>query len=328
MTEGKSEPIVTTVLEEYSGKSLSEKQIPLALDYLSLQLSIRDRQKITEILCHRQPDLLTQAVKEGVTAYDPVIRALHNAVDLSGTVADFENFLNDLLKICPPNNSKSASPGVKDFADLLRKHQGSSHRFIHQVTKNGKELSAWYKDYAKNAASKFRRTDISSQTEKPMDGAGQLTAALQHAVSKLSDSHQKAVTEECDAHSKYLFGLSASTKTQFNLEPMSQKPFSVNNRNPSQSPGQGPGLFLRKWQAYIANTVITPIDTSRGVRHGTDSSVDTASRVDTNGSKDGNIVKPTGSDDNNKTPRCERTIQLLGEQFKRILREEKPAVLK
>ena len=92
MSEVKAEPIAATVMNEYGGDKLSEEQIPLALEYLSVQLSLRDRQKITDVLCSRQPDLFTQAVREGVVAYDPIIRALHNAVDLSGTVGDLPNF--------------------------------------------------------------------------------------------------------------------------------------------------------------------------------------------------------------------------------------------
>merc|ERR1719262_1605856 len=90
MSEAKSEPIVVTIMEEYGGEELSEKQIPLALDFLSAKVSLQDRKKIIAILCSGQPDLLTQAVRECVAAYDPVIRALHKAVDLSGTVSDFQ----------------------------------------------------------------------------------------------------------------------------------------------------------------------------------------------------------------------------------------------
>ena len=67
--------IVSTILSLSSASpDLSEKQHKLALEFLSLSLAVRDRNKIIDVLCHNSPDHLTQAVREGVSAYEPMIR--------------------------------------------------------------------------------------------------------------------------------------------------------------------------------------------------------------------------------------------------------------
>lgn len=76
---------------------LSETQHAKAMEYLSLQLAIRDRQEIVRVLCKRNPDILTAAVRQGVEAYTPMIRHVHQAVNLSDTLWDFERFLTDML---------------------------------------------------------------------------------------------------------------------------------------------------------------------------------------------------------------------------------------
>lgn len=76
---------------------LSPPQHEKAMEYLSLQLAIRDRTEIVRVMCKRNPDILTAAVRQGVEAYTPMIRHVHQAVNLSDTLWDFERFLTDML---------------------------------------------------------------------------------------------------------------------------------------------------------------------------------------------------------------------------------------
>jgi hypothetical protein len=140
-SQEQSMSIVSTILALSSASpDLSEKQHTLALEYLSLSLAVRDRNKIIDVLCHNSPDHLTQAVRDGVAAYDPMIRQVHQAVDLSATVGDFQAFMDDMFKVAKPKkDGKPAS--VEDFVQLLHSHMGASHRFLHQVAKNGKEVT-------------------------------------------------------------------------------------------------------------------------------------------------------------------------------------------
>lgn len=68
----------------------------------------------------------------------------------------------------------------------MQKHQGSSHRFIHQVLKNGKDLSQWYYEYAMHAAKQYRQEtspDIDNGTG--VASAGDFTGHLSTLVSSL-----------------------------------------------------------------------------------------------------------------------------------------------
>lgn len=90
--------IVAVILSLSSlSAELSPTQHEKAMEYLSLQLAIRDRSEIVRVLCKRNPDILTAAVRQGVEAYTPMIRHVHQAVNLSDTLWDFERFLTDML---------------------------------------------------------------------------------------------------------------------------------------------------------------------------------------------------------------------------------------
>jgi hypothetical protein len=183
------------VLSEASVASdLDETQHKLALDYLTIQLAIRDREQITKVLCRTQPDDLTEAVRDVVTAYEPVIRSVHNAVDLSETVTDFERFLKDMLFISRPHlkddKSKSQNeltvPTVGDYVQLLKKHQSSCHKFLHQCAKNGREVTSWFHDWARKAAAEFRRQ------------SGPLDSSLDH-VDSCDGDRPRSLASELDS---------------------------------------------------------------------------------------------------------------------------------
>ncbi len=215
-SQTRSVSIVTAILQESNSSTtaeLTELHHKQALEYLSIQLSIRDRKKLIECLCKATPDHLTISVREVVDAYEPVIRKLHKAVDLSSTVSDFEYFLKDLLKLAKVQTDKSSGvtivPTVGDFVQLLRKHQRSCHVFIHQCCKNDTELTGWYLDWAKRSASHFRRKPAddpndpgATTTEK--GGAGNMTPALEEIFSSLPQETRRCILPILDSHSTYL----------------------------------------------------------------------------------------------------------------------------
>lgn len=194
---------------------LTEVQHNLAQDYLAIQLSIRDREQIVKVFCKSNPDHLTTGVRTLVDAYEPMIRKLHDAVDLSATLSDFEVFLKDLIKLSkiPDAGSKSAkgwkTPSVGDFIELLHKHQGASHRFIHSCGKNGPELMSWFHEYLNAAAAEFRRKDTSSPTTE--NDAGDLTKPLSDLFSNLPSQQQQEFKPLLDQHAAYLDALHASS---------------------------------------------------------------------------------------------------------------------
>lgn len=205
--------IVTAILKDSkcSSTELTEQHHKQALEYLSIHLSIRDRKQLIQCLCRSNPDHLTTSVREVVDAYEPVIRRMHKAIDLSSTVSDLEYFLGDMIKLARVHTDKSGKsmvPTVGDFVQLLRKHQRSSHVFIHQVCKNDKELTGWYLDWAKHSASQFKREPQpgfdSNHPQFAQKGAGTLTPALHELFSALPEDSRSRMIPILDLHSAFL----------------------------------------------------------------------------------------------------------------------------
>jgi hypothetical protein len=270
----------------------------LALEYLAVHLSVRDRREIIRVLCHSTPDHVTSTVKTLVSAYDPIIRGVHNSVDLSDTLSDFQSFLSDTLKLSKlPTPSKSskdeetAVPTVGDFVQLLKKHQYSCHKFVHQCCKNGKELTEWYLEWAKKAASHFRRDTDSDPTIRD---TGHLTKPLNELFSHLPSAKKKQIIPVLDVYAMYVDEL--HTSSNIRLESVLQSPPSKNpaickvlaasprgSRPPSPAPSPtsaqtpslagpstdpGPGAYLARWQDLLDNTLITPSEPTGKVQTG------------------------------------------------------------
>lgn len=249
---------MTAILKDAKSSSieLTDLHHKQALEYLSIHLSIRDRKKLIEVLCKSTPDYLTMSVREVVDAYEPVIRRMHKAVDLSSTLYDFEYFLKDLIKLAriqTDKSGKSIVPTVGDFVQLLRKHQRSSHVFMHQCAKNDKELTGWYLEWAKNAASQFKQDapgDGNHDTVKHgKGGAGNLTPALHELFSSLPEETQSRITPVLDSHSLFMDEMhqqSLSRLTSVLKSPPSKNPaiakiFSTNATHSSSRPSSRSG---------------------------------------------------------------------------------------
>jgi len=215
-----SNSIVMIILADAGKPSdMKEETHKLAMDYLSCKLSIRDRKEIVRVACHHRPDHLTTLVRTLFNVYEPVIRQFHDAVNLSDTVADFQAFVTDMLKVAriqpPSKDGTTVVPTVGDFIQLLRKHQYSSHKFIHQLCKNGKEVVHWYLDWAKQAASQFRREtprpkDDQNDKESPRD-AGDLTTPLNTAFKALPTETRSSILPVLDQQILYLDEMHSSS---------------------------------------------------------------------------------------------------------------------
>ena len=306
------------ILSTSSADSFPQSQHQLALDYLAIQFAIRDRQKLINVLCQHQPDLLTSSVQDLVDVYSPIIRALHSAVDLSGGTADLQAFLHDLIDVAQLS-SKSADkkpPSVEDFVRLLKKHQGSSHRFIHQALKNGEVLRKLYFEYAQHAAAQYRRkTKTSTPSENHNVAAGDLTLDLHEIFAKLSEEDRTAVRSELDAYASYLHELSEVSTSRMRAVVQSTK-------DGKSEISRGPGVYLSKWQSLIEATAITPEEANGPVRHGGDESVKRATRVDVDGSRKGpsaGLDQEDRSANSLKPPSIGATVRLLQSQFRQVL---------
>lgn len=296
---------------------LDESTHTLALEYLNAQLSVRDRKQLIQVLCHSSPDHLTTTVRVAVSAYEPVIRNVHAAVNLSDTVSDFESFLGDLLKMSKIQD-EATIPTVGDFVALLKKHQYSCHKFCHQVCKNGNELTGWYIAWAKKSAFQFRRRTESSDS-KTRD-AGDLTEPLNDLFAKLSAEQQEKILPILDQQIRYIDEMHASSHTRLDnvlSSPPSKNPAiarivsaSINSRPSSRAsspaPGDrgtrtptgaqtpkftvsgpssdpGPGAYLARWQDLLDNTPITPLKPSGRIENASSKNVVKGSKKDVDG---------------------------------------------
>lgn len=273
--------------------SLGQEQHERALEYLALLLSVRDRDELVKVLCRSNPDDLTQAVRDGVSAYDPVIRQLHNAVNLSDTVNDFERFVNDTLKLAklPPDvkDRKQPLPTVGDFVQLIRKHVTSTHKFLHQCAKNGPELTKWFFDWSKHAAEQFKRQ--SSDDGDGPSGAGDISKPLHDLYSSLSAEDQEKIVPILDTHAKHLSTLHASSTARLTAvleSPATSHPVLASKPSSRSASGTttparsssadatdpGPGAYLARWQDLLDHSAITPAQAEGGkVRSGGSGSV-------------------------------------------------------
>ncbi|KXL48420.1 MAG: hypothetical protein FE78DRAFT_105195 [Acidomyces sp. 'richmondensis'] len=273
---------------------LTDAQHANALEYLGLLLEVRDRQEIVKVLCKRNPDHLTIAVRDCVDAYTPMIRHVHQAVNLSDSMWDFERFVTDMLKMSKPSGPKGEEvpPSVEDYVDLLHRHQSSSHKFLHQVAKNGKEVTKWWQEYAHMAAAHFRRNESSAPTEITSGGAQK---AIEEVFSQLPSSDQKEIKVEIEAYQKYIDCLHKASAERITA---------VINR--TRSTQYGPGTYLVRWQHLLDTTVITPDKPNGPVRYGATKSVkEEAQKVVGEGLPE--------------FPDVEKTIELLGPRFREII---------
>ncbi|KAJ4369680.1 hypothetical protein N0V83_005442 [Neocucurbitaria cava] len=292
-----SKSIVAVILETadppIDTDSLKEHQHNVAMEYFSTYLSIRDREELTKVLCKLQPDVLTSAVREAVSAMDPVIRAIHTAVDLSGTVTDAEAFLTDLIKTSKPkkktgNKSRETSqsrpstptpasvedqeasdaPTVEDYVQLLRRHAPSMHKFLHQVTKNAPDLANDYLAYAKRIFSEFKVEDnAKAAEEKGEGGAGNMTAPLHSLFESLGKDKQDELKKLLDEHEKHLKTLKDTSQSR--LKSIMSSSTSASTSKPSnKGTTHGPGMYLSRWNSLLDSTLITPATIHGPVRKG------------------------------------------------------------
>lgn len=310
-----SKSIVAVIFEANSLSSdLPEAHHLQAQEYFKMQLSIRDRDQLSQVLCRQQPDHLTEAIRDLVNAYDPIIRALHNAVDLSAGLTDLENFLNDLIKVSKlPSPSKSKDkakplPTVEDFVKLLKKHQNSCHRFLYQIAKNGPEVTEWFRQYALKFISEFQRASGTA------GGAGAMDPTLDSLFGKLSPEERESAIKTLDAHSIYLDNLHESSSARMNSI------LSCSSRTQC-----GPGMYIAKWLALIGSTPITPATPTGPLRSGKSKDVQEAAQIDVDGQKKGSSVALDGEGKGDQNipdaPDVDGIVRLLAAEYRKALAE-------
>jgi len=151
----------------------SVSQHQLCQEYLNSLLALRDREEIIKVLCKQNPDLFTQAVKELVAGFEPMIRTIHDKVDLREYVSAGERFITDFINTGKPKRKESsggisnsiknpfksveaaeqdtsAVPSVEDYVHLLKRNRHLLYDWVGQVASKcpdiRDEFYAWAKE--------------------------------------------------------------------------------------------------------------------------------------------------------------------------------------
>ncbi|OAR03084.1 hypothetical protein LLEC1_05605 [Akanthomyces lecanii] len=250
-------------------KELGKTQHLLCLEYYSALLSVRDRTAITAALCRQTPDMFTGAIREAVAAYNPIIRAVHERVDLGDHLQDLQAFITDFIRVSTP---ASGGPGVTvdDYVRLLNDKKHLLHRFLHAVASSCPDITNDLCAWSNASIAKFRRTPAADGADKTSEiNASTMDQALNKLVSKLGDDRQ-AVLSAVNAHAGYLAAVQGVSDAQ--LDHIAARTADGKGKDTEDSTAQirGPGVYLARWQNLLDETVITTAKKYGSIRHGSD----------------------------------------------------------
>lgn len=214
--------------------SLSDAQHAQCLEYYSASLSIRDREQITKVLCRQNPDLFTQALRDCVGSFEPIIRTVHERVDIREHLSASEAFINDFINTSKPKKRRSGAtgsepadlaPSVEDYVRLLQRNRQLLYNWLHQFAVNCPDLRESFREWAKSTAKEVfaqrqgkpdasypcasehgtpDNSDGPSQEKQRLSGAGNLSRNLQDLFRNLQADVQDEILPALDAHAAYL----------------------------------------------------------------------------------------------------------------------------
>ncbi|KAL1873521.1 hypothetical protein Daus18300_003884 [Diaporthe australafricana] len=302
--------IVAVILDSTSPKltaSMSESQHTQCLEWYSAQLSVRDRDELSNVFCKSSPDFLTAVMRDAVSAYEPFIRSLHGSLDLRPHVTSLETFLNDFIETSKPKQVKNRDggkwknlgsgsgknspvqtrpPSVEDYVALLRRNRHLLYTYLHQFAENCTDVREKFRSWANGTVHKFRND---SETEAvnssgPCSGAaGAMSGSLQGTFSQLPPETQQSVMACLDSHAAYLSKASniSTQRMQRILDALNdgsnkadEKEGSSKRNSPRGSSDgddmSGPGVYLMRWESLLDSTLITPATLHGPARSGRD----------------------------------------------------------
>ncbi|KAK3942666.1 hypothetical protein QBC46DRAFT_379629 [Diplogelasinospora grovesii] len=334
--------IVAAILEDADPKlltPLSEAQHARCMEYYSSLLSVRDRDEITGAMCRQNPDLFTRAIKDLVGTFEPMIRTIHERVDLREQLSAAETFLNDLIATSKANKTP---PSVEDYVSLLRRNRQLLYNWLHEVASKCPEIRDDFRQWAKETIKAFRQppSDQPGRTESGLDGnndskeasvesagalaggagaAGALSPKLQELFSTLPPEKQQEVAAEIDGHATYLSRLEELSlrRMQGVLDNMA-----ADNRDSAESGSRasmcGPGMYLARWQALLDETLVTPELPGGRLRYGRDVRGAVVQGKTTKDAGSVDQVKQERDSEGLQPPKVDTVIKELGPGFRQL----------
>ncbi|KAK4212462.1 PX-associated-domain-containing protein [Rhypophila decipiens] len=180
--------------------SLTTEQHAQCLEYLSACLAVRDREEITKVLCRHKPDHFTQAIRDVVNSFEPIIRSVHERIDLREHVSSVENILTDFIDTSKPKSkpvpisnvqtsnlkaedspTETRAPSIEDYVGLLERARQLVYNLIHDMLNKCPEVAVQYRSYCKQVF----KTVSSGQTSVPPQAESSSTSSFESAVEEV-----------------------------------------------------------------------------------------------------------------------------------------------
>jgi hypothetical protein len=293
--------------------SLTEEQHTQCMQYYSALLSVRDRDAITSSFCKQTPDLLTSLVREVMTTFEPLIRVVHERVDLREHFDSIQEVMDDFLKTSKPKDGEH--PSVEDYVQLLQRNKGNLYKWLHAICSKCPEVGDDFRAWARVSLDKFKQ-EVGPDNQSTMDHK------LNSLYESLAPASQATVLKAIDAHSAYLNNITALSRSR--LQSVALTTSGLNGVGYSgHRTMQGPGVYLARWTALMNRTLITPAGADRSnVRFGMDVKNQVAQgKVGLTKSKKGEVPPPPRADEGPMAPDVRVVVKEMGANFQHILRE-------
>ncbi|PNP50147.1 hypothetical protein THARTR1_09136 [Trichoderma harzianum] len=327
-----AESIVVAILrasDPQLAEALTEAQHAQCLEYYAALLSVHDREAITSVLCRQPPDLFTQAVKDVVGAYEPMIRDVHAQIDIRFYLEAMQGFVSELVRVSRQKKvkrSKKKDDGeeeeeeedgasVEDYVVLLRNHRGLLYTWVHDFAKNCPEVWKDFPAWGQDIAVRFRKPDADGMGERAME------EQLDEMVGGLEGAAREHVLRAVDAHADYLAAI--TRVSQRRLQAVIDAAASSSSSTPasgSRTTASGPGIYLSQWQSLLDSTIITPSSKQGPLRHGEDVKyVSTMGKLGLGGRK---LKGGKGAaEEQLKAPDVSVVEEALGDAFRGVIRQ-------
>lgn len=284
-----AESIVVAILrasDPQMVEALTEAQHVQCLEYYAALLSVHDREAITSVLCRQPPDLFTQAVKDVVGAYEPMIRDVHSQIDIRYYLEAIQGFVSELIRVSRQKKVKRGKQkkdddgsskeeeeeeqdgaSVEDYVVLLRNHRGLLYKWVHDFAKNCPDVWKDFPAWGQDIAVRFRKPD------RDGDGLGEkkgMERQLDEMVGELDGETRGDVLRAVDEHAEYLAAITRVSQRRLQAVIDAADSSSTSAASGARTTASGPGIYLSQWQSLLDSTIITPSSKEGPLRHGED----------------------------------------------------------
>lgn len=259
-------------------QDITPDQHTLAIEYLAIQLSTRDRLESIQTVCKEKPDLLSPVIKHQMALLAPLLKAFHDGkFDIGHIITHQKDYTADLIKTAKV--TKDHVPGVDDFYALFQRHIPGLWKDLHEAASKCPGLHDAVYDWCSASIGQFRSSDTVGEVN-PELRTGETTEALLKIFDDLPGGAKKEeVRSALDEHAAYLTRMRATSRAMLQQ---------VLDRR--CSPDQiGPSPVLPRWHALLDATLLTPTELSGTVRTGR-SADQVAARYDVAAAPDSSVV--------------------------------------